>query len=54
MPRGRTGKRIAITLACEHCNSRNYKTTKRQDQQPLELSKYCKSCGKHTVHRESK
>jgi large subunit ribosomal protein L33 len=54
MPRDRTDKRIAITLACESCKSRNYKTTKRRQQQPLELSKYCKGCGKHTVHRETK
>jgi len=55
MPRERVANRVAITLACTDCKSRNYKTTKRRDrQQPLELVKFCKVCGRHTLHRETK
>ncbi|MBI4574604.1 MAG: 50S ribosomal protein L33 [candidate division NC10 bacterium] len=48
--------REVITLACGECKRRNYSTTKnkRNTTDRLELSKYCRWCRKHTVHRETK
>lgn len=45
-----------ITLACAICSGRNYSTTKNVSTQAvrLEVQKYCKTCGKHTLHRETK
>ena len=50
------GDRIIITMACTECKSRNYTTSKnkKKTQDRLELSKYCRWCGKHTTHREQK
>ncbi|MCD6385253.1 50S ribosomal protein L33 [Candidatus Sumerlaeota bacterium] len=46
--------RDIVILACSECKNRNYTTTrnKRQKQSRLELKKYCKSCRRHTVHKE--
>ncbi len=48
--------RIVINLACEDCKRKNYTTykNKRNDPDRLELRKYCRWCGKHTAHKESK
>jgi large subunit ribosomal protein L33 len=48
--------RIAVTLACEECKRRNYQTekSKRNDPDRIELRKYCRWCGKHTPHRETR
>lgn len=48
--------RIIIGMACQDCKERNYTTSKnkRNDQQRLELRKFCSRCGKHTAHRETK
>ena len=48
--------RDIIALACNECKRRNYSTTKnrRKSSERLELSKYCRSCRKHTPHKESK
>lgn len=48
--------RVIITLACTECKNRNYSTTKNKRTHPdrMELSKYCRFCRKHTVHREGK
>ena len=48
--------RIKIAMACTECKQRNYNTKKEKKNTPgrLELSKYCKFCKKHTVHRETK
>ncbi|MFD1172758.1 50S ribosomal protein L33 [Oceanobacillus picturae] len=45
-----------ITLACAVCLSRNYSTNKNAstNAERLEVRKYCKTCGKHTLHRETK
>jgi large subunit ribosomal protein L33 len=53
--RGHEG-RISVTLACSECKARNYKTTKSPDSEgkALELKKFCKQCGRHTLHRETK
>ena len=48
--------RIKIAMACTECKQRNYNTKKEKKNTPgrLELSKYCRFCKKHTVHRETK
>ncbi len=47
--------RIQVSLACSECESRNYRTTRRPDQQgQLELKKHCPRCKRHTLHRETK
>ncbi|WML50308.1 50S ribosomal protein L33 [Neobacillus sp. PS3-34] len=45
-----------ITLACSVCSSRNYTSTSNKQENPdrLELNKFCKTCGTHTNHRETK
>ncbi|MCR6098360.1 50S ribosomal protein L33 [Salipaludibacillus agaradhaerens] len=45
-----------VILACQHCQSRNYATSKTdQDRaERLQIKKYCKICGKHTPHFETK
>jgi large subunit ribosomal protein L33 len=48
-------ERIDIALVCGECESRNYRTTRKRDQQgQLSLKKYCPKCKKHTVHKETK
>ena len=48
------GDRVMITLQCTDCRERNYQTpkNKRNDQQRLELSRFCPRCRAHKVHRE--
>jgi large subunit ribosomal protein L33 len=48
--------RDIITLACTECKRRNYSTTKnrKKSSERLELNKFCRSCRKHTSHKESK
>src|SRR5215210_5709141 len=51
-----TGIRVGITLACTECRRRNYQTNKSKRNTPdrVELSKYCRWCGRHTPHRETR
>jgi large subunit ribosomal protein L33 len=48
--------RDIVTLQCGDCKQRNYTTTRNKKAHPdkYELKKYCRFCGKHTVHKESK
>jgi len=48
--------RVKLTLACTECESRNYQGSKNRQKHPerLEHKKYCRRCGKHTVHKETK
>jgi len=48
--------RELIALACEACKRKNYTTTKnkRTMTDKLVLRKFCRFCGKHTLHRETK
>jgi len=48
--------RITILLQCTECKERNYSTTKNKKNTPdkLRLKKYCKHCGRHTIHKEIK
>ena len=57
-----------VVLACEDCKERNYTTTKNKktnkerittknkktNKERMELKKYCSTCKKHTVHKETK
>ncbi len=45
-----------VVLACEDCKERNYTTTKNKktNKERMELNKYCPTCKKHTVHKETK
>ena len=51
-----TGVRVAITLACTECRRRNYQTQKSKRNSPdrVEFRKYCRWCGSHTLHRETR
>ena len=48
--------RPKITMACTECKERNYITKKnrRNDPDRLELKKFCRNCGKHEAHRETR
>ncbi|MGI6097571.1 MAG: 50S ribosomal protein L33 [Dethiobacteria bacterium] len=48
--------RVTITLECTDCKKRNYTSTKnkRNNTERLELRKFCPTCGKHSLHRETK
>ncbi|PKN49253.1 MAG: 50S ribosomal protein L33 [Deltaproteobacteria bacterium HGW-Deltaproteobacteria-20] len=49
------GDRVNVVLACTECSARNYRTTRvRRSTTPLEMSKYCPKCKRHTVHKETK
>jgi large subunit ribosomal protein L33 len=52
----RGDNRIFVTLACGDCRERNYTTTKnrRNNQDRLELSKYCPRCRGKRPHRETR
>ncbi|MCK4918723.1 MAG: 50S ribosomal protein L33 [Candidatus Pacebacteria bacterium] len=45
-----------IKLACQDCQRINYWSSKNKKLivDKVELSKYCKWCRKHTVHKETK
>jgi large subunit ribosomal protein L33 len=51
-----TGVRVAITLACTECKRRNYQSQKSKRNSPdrVEFKKYCRWCGCHTPHRETR
>lgn len=58
-PRGKERTRymrVKVTLACSECKQRNYDTAKNKKNDPdrIEISKYCRFCRKHTVHKETK
>ncbi|MBI4606397.1 MAG: 50S ribosomal protein L33 [Planctomycetes bacterium] len=45
-----------VSLECNDCKSRNYRTSKRTKggAPKLELKKFCSRCRKHTAHNERK
>lgn len=49
-------KRTKVILACTECKQRNYDTIKNKQNTSdrMEISKYCKFCKKHTMHKETK
>ena len=48
--------RERITLKCTVCGEQNYRTEKNKRNNPdrIEVKKFCKFCGKHTMHKETK
>ncbi len=48
--------RDIITLECIDCKRRNYSTTKNKKKQTgrVEYKKFCRHCGKHTTHKETR
>lgn len=48
--------RTKITLECTECKQRNYDNYKNKKNDPdrIQLTKYCRFCKKHTVHKEAK
>jgi len=48
--------RVIITLECTQCKQRNYSTmkNKKNTTERLEIKKYCRFCGQHRVHKETK
>lgn len=48
--------RKKIILVCEECLSRNYTMDRNvlSDSKRMIIRKYCKTCNKHTVHKETK
>ncbi|WP_439818503.1 50S ribosomal protein L33 [Weissella paramesenteroides] len=43
-----------VALACSVCGSRNYMVVKKTTRvERLEVKKFCKYCGNHTLHRET-
>jgi large subunit ribosomal protein L33 len=49
------GERIEVSLVCTECESRNYRTTRKKEQQgQLIFKKHCPKCRRHTVHKETK
>ncbi len=48
-------KKILAKLQCQECKTTNYFTNKsRGVEEKLEFKKFCKSCRKHTLHKELK
>jgi len=45
-----------IRFECTECKNVNYHSTKNKkaNKERLELNKFCKFCGKHTQHKETK
>jgi len=48
--------RDKVILECTDCKSRNYFTTKNKRKHPqrMETRKFCRRCGGHRLHKESK
>ena len=48
--------REIVTLQCGDCKNRNYSTTKNKKTTTgrLEFNKFCRTCRKHTSHKEVK
>ncbi len=48
--------RTLVTLACTECKRRNYTTNKNKQLHPdrVEMNKFCKWCGHHTPHKETR
>jgi len=49
-------KKPFLKVACSSCKTANYftKKSKKTAEKKLELKKFCSTCKKHTLHKESK
>jgi large subunit ribosomal protein L33 len=50
------GQRQKIILSCTVCRQRNYTSSKDKTRHPdrFEVKKFCRFCGAHTIHRETR
>jgi large subunit ribosomal protein L33 len=50
------GERLRVALSCSECGARNYQTTKSREKSSvrLEIKKFCPTCARHTLHKETK
>jgi len=48
--------RDLVILACEECKNRNYTTTKNKRKHPnrVEFKKFCSTCRKHVIHKQTR
>lgn len=47
--------REKVILVCSECLSRNYTMSVNKEGKVIkEVNKFCKKCGKHTLHKVSK
>jgi large subunit ribosomal protein L33 len=48
--------RVLIRLECSECKNKNYSVTKNKIKQPerIEQIRYCSTCNKRTLHKESR
>ena len=50
-----TNERITIALSCTTCKNKNYYQVRcKKKDYKLEVNKFCKKCGKSTLHKETK
>lgn len=56
MAKAKKSKREKVTFECTVCKNRNHDSSKNKANDPdrLELKKYCPTCRKTTVHKETK
>ena len=48
-------KEKLIWLECSECQNKNYTTfNSKKQEKKIELKKFCKSCQKHTLHKQVK
>ena len=49
-------RRVHVTFECSQCKRRNYTSQKNRhnNRERMELRKYCRWCGGHTQHRETR
>ena len=48
-------ERISYTLVCTVCKNKNYHYSRgKKKEYKVEVKKFCKTCGKHTPHKEGK
>lgn len=48
-------KQQTVVLACTECGLRNYTYKSNTPKtERLEVKKFCKHCGKHTIHNQTK
>jgi large subunit ribosomal protein L33 len=49
-------RRVHVTLECSNCKRHNYITEKNRhnNRDRIELKKYCRWCGSHTAHKETR
>jgi large subunit ribosomal protein L33 len=47
--------RFVYMLSCTKCDNRNYHYVRgRRREKKIEMNKFCKTCKKHTPHKETK